>query len=371
MPDGILRLAVLIDADNASAAIIGDILSEVATFGTATIKRIYGDFTTSNLNSWRAMLAEHAIQPIQQFRNTVGKNASDSALIIDAMDLERLTKALDEAPGDESGGEMVEGLEDVETSLVADDQPAEAAEPGQGAFHDPAMPSQTLRAFDAAPGDPRLDGALAQRPAALREIIALVGMQLGRSPAGPSPTLAYRRHGINQDFKEAAVVDVCRGEPDGKRDALCIGDEVSLRSGSAAIGRIGAGLLAPLLAGTDALSTQARLQSMAPARPSRSSRTRCSLSHTPAACQSRSRRQQVIPDPQPISCGSISHGKPLFRTNRMPLSAARCGTGGRPPFGFARSGGSSGSIRLHNSSGRRGLAMSPTTARPHRRSRFC
>jgi uncharacterized LabA/DUF88 family protein len=87
MPDEILRLAVLIDADNASAALIGDILSEVALLGTASVKRVYGDFTTSNLNSWRAVLADHAIQPIQQFRNTVGKNASDSALIIDAMDL--------------------------------------------------------------------------------------------------------------------------------------------------------------------------------------------------------------------------------------------------------------------------------------------
>ena len=55
--------------------------------GHERVKRVYGDFTTSNLNSWRAVLAEHAIQPIQQFRNTVGKNASDSALIIDAMDL--------------------------------------------------------------------------------------------------------------------------------------------------------------------------------------------------------------------------------------------------------------------------------------------
>jgi NYN domain-containing protein/OST-HTH/LOTUS domain-containing protein len=87
MPDDVLRLAVLIDADNASAAVIGDILSEVASLGTASVKRIYGDFTTSNLNSWRGVLAEHAVQPIQQFRNTVGKNASDSALIIDAMDL--------------------------------------------------------------------------------------------------------------------------------------------------------------------------------------------------------------------------------------------------------------------------------------------
>ena len=87
MPDDFLRLAVLVDADNASAAVIGDILSEVASLGTASVKRVYGDFTTSNLHSWRAVLLEHAIQPVQQFRNTIGKNASDSALIIDAMDL--------------------------------------------------------------------------------------------------------------------------------------------------------------------------------------------------------------------------------------------------------------------------------------------
>jgi uncharacterized LabA/DUF88 family protein len=82
-----MRLAVLIDADNASPAVIGPLLAEVAALGTAVVKRIYGDFTMQNLASWRAPLMEHAIQPIQQFRNTVGKNASDSALIIDAMDL--------------------------------------------------------------------------------------------------------------------------------------------------------------------------------------------------------------------------------------------------------------------------------------------
>jgi hypothetical protein len=87
MPDDALLLAVLIDADNASAAVIGDILAEVASLGTASVKRVYGDFTTSNLQGWKAVLAEHAIQPIQQFRNTTGKNATDSALIIDAMDL--------------------------------------------------------------------------------------------------------------------------------------------------------------------------------------------------------------------------------------------------------------------------------------------
>jgi hypothetical protein len=87
MPEDVLRLAVLIDADNASAVVIGDILAEVSRLGTASVKRIYGDFTTSNLQGWKAVLAEHAIQPVQQFRNTTGKNATDSALIIDAMDL--------------------------------------------------------------------------------------------------------------------------------------------------------------------------------------------------------------------------------------------------------------------------------------------
>jgi uncharacterized LabA/DUF88 family protein len=87
MPEDILRLAVLIDADNASASLIGDILAEISKLGTASVKRIYGDFTTSNLQGWKPILAEHAIQPVQQFRNTTGKNATDSALIIDAMDL--------------------------------------------------------------------------------------------------------------------------------------------------------------------------------------------------------------------------------------------------------------------------------------------
>lgn len=81
------RLAVLIDADNARASIIEGLLTEVATFGVASIKRIYGDWTTPNLGQWKTVLLEHSIQPMQQFRYTTGKNATDSAMIIDAMDL--------------------------------------------------------------------------------------------------------------------------------------------------------------------------------------------------------------------------------------------------------------------------------------------
>jgi uncharacterized LabA/DUF88 family protein len=81
------RLAVLIDADNARANIIEGLLAEVAKFGLASVKRIYGDWTTPNLGQWKTVLLEHSIQPIQQFRYTTGKNATDSAMIIDAMDL--------------------------------------------------------------------------------------------------------------------------------------------------------------------------------------------------------------------------------------------------------------------------------------------
>jgi uncharacterized LabA/DUF88 family protein len=81
------RLAVLIDADNAQPSITEGLLSEIAKYGVASVKRIYGDWTTPSLSGWKPILLEHSIQPVQQFRYTVGKNATDSAMIIDAMDL--------------------------------------------------------------------------------------------------------------------------------------------------------------------------------------------------------------------------------------------------------------------------------------------
>jgi len=81
------RLAVLIDADNAQPSITEGLLSEVAKYGVASVKRVYGDWTTPSLSGWKSVLLEHSIQPVQQFRYTVGKNATDSAMIIDAMDL--------------------------------------------------------------------------------------------------------------------------------------------------------------------------------------------------------------------------------------------------------------------------------------------
>jgi len=81
------KLAVLIDAENAQPSIIEGLLAEIAKYGTASARRIYGDWTGTHLKGWKEILLLHSIQPIQQFRYTTGRNATDSAMIIDAMDL--------------------------------------------------------------------------------------------------------------------------------------------------------------------------------------------------------------------------------------------------------------------------------------------
>lgn len=82
-----LKLAVLIDGDNIPSAYIKEMMEEIAKYGNPTIKRIYGDWTKPHLSKWKNLLLENAITPIQQYGYTTGKNATDSAMIIDAMDI--------------------------------------------------------------------------------------------------------------------------------------------------------------------------------------------------------------------------------------------------------------------------------------------
>src|SRR6266540_6303876 len=87
LTEGRQKIAVLIDGDNAQSSLLPQMLVEAGRHGPVTVRRIYGDWTTSNMNSWKETLNFHAFQPIQQFRYTVGKNVTDSAMIIDAMDI--------------------------------------------------------------------------------------------------------------------------------------------------------------------------------------------------------------------------------------------------------------------------------------------
>jgi hypothetical protein len=81
------KIAILIDGDNAQASLLQKMLVEAGRYGLVTLRRIYGDWTTNSMNSWKEVLNYHAFQPVQQFRYTVGKNSTDSAMIIDAMDI--------------------------------------------------------------------------------------------------------------------------------------------------------------------------------------------------------------------------------------------------------------------------------------------
>ncbi|WP_057938359.1 NYN domain-containing protein [Algoriphagus resistens] len=87
MQDKKFNIAVLIDGDNAQAKLIKEILEEVSKYGKATIRRIYGDWTTPHMNSWKEMINLHSFSPIQKFSYTTGKNSTDSSMIIDAMDI--------------------------------------------------------------------------------------------------------------------------------------------------------------------------------------------------------------------------------------------------------------------------------------------
>lgn len=240
---------------------------------------------------------------------------------------------------------------DVIASLVANPESSEAAEPGQRALGNPTMTPKSLFRLDTPPRDATLDAPSPQCLATLCEVVSLVGVELlGTLPRTTSGALDWL-DGIDQFLEEHRVVDVGRREPRRERDALAFDHNMALRARFAAIRRIRAGLAAPPGAATLAESSEARDQSILSASPRRSRSARWRLCQTPAFCQSRRRRQQVIPLPQPISWGSISQGMPLRRTNRMPVRAARSGTGGRPPFGLGLRSGSNGLISFHSLSG--------------------
>ena len=252
---------------------------------------------------------------------------------------------------------MEERFVDVGPPLVADRQAPKARQPSQGALDHPAVSAQALAALDALAGDAHLDVALRERPATARDVIGLVGVQLGGPFARSSAWPFDRADGIEQRLEGDAVMPVGRSQQDRQRDTTTIDDQVALAARFALVRWIRAGLLAPLLAGMLALSRLARRQSIWSAAPRRSSSAWWRRSQTPAACQSRKRRQHVTPLPQPISWGSISHGMPDLSTKMMPVRAARSGTRGRPPFGFGGSGGSSGAMISQSSSTTSGLAI--------------
>ena len=246
-------------------------------------------------------------------------------------------------------------------------QAATMVEPGDGPLDDPTHLSQPAAVTRLAAGDHRLDPTRDQLMPMRIGVIAAVGQQVLRLAFGRADLATDRPDRIDHRNQLLAVILVGLGDLGDQRGAgASVDQQVVLRPGFRPVHRAGAGVGAPKKARRYDASLIAATRSSSPALRRPSSSTSCMRFQTPAQCQSRNRRQQVMPQPQPISCGRSSQAMPVLSTNRMPHRQLRSGTGGRPPLGCGRGGGKSGSIVAHSSSVTSGLAIasSLTVAKP-------
>ncbi|AJX32153.1 Uncharacterised protein [Burkholderia oklahomensis] len=254
----------------------------------------------------------------------------------------------------------------VGAALETNTEATEVVQPSMRAFDNPPIFAQAAAMFGAAFGNYRLDAAIAQRSSMSLGVVTAIGVDHARSAQWVAAQSANRRNRVDQRQQLRDVVDVRPGQDRGERGAVGVGDDVVLGTGSRAIGRVWPSFSPAPTARIDDESTAAREKSIWSAARSFASSSSCKRSHTPAACQSRGRRQHVTPEPHPISAGRSRQRSPVLRTNRMPVSAARFETGRRPGF-FSRrglGGGSNGSISVHNSSSMIGLAISSVSVVP-------
>lgn len=205
-----------------------------------------------------------------------------------------------------------------------------------------AMKHEPIVALDASAGDAILDASQLEVSAASREVIALVRMQFSAPPAWSAPLAAYRWQGIDKFLQDHRIVAVDPGDAKNQRDAMAVRDQVALAAEFPPVRGVGPRVRPPRGLGTLAPSILARLKSSLSALRSSLRSARCRRCHTPAVCQSRSRRQQVMPLPKPNSWGSSSQGMPVRSTKRMPLSACLSLSRGRPPLAEGVTTGSNG-----------------------------
>jgi hypothetical protein len=245
-------------------------------------------------------------------------------------------------------------------SIIANPQPAKLVQPSDGPLHDPsglaqltAMRSSAMANLVSDP--PALQG-LPMRPT----VVATIGLHTLRLAKWPPALARNGQDAIDQWHELRDIVAVGLGQNDVDRCALRVDEEVVLAARTAAIGWVRSTFFPPCSARTDELSAMTREKSswLAPRRWA--SNTRCNRTQTPAFCQARKRRQQVIPEPHPISWGSISQGMPDCRTNKIPVNTWRSSRRLRPGYRLRRRGiGNNGSISCHSASSTSSRAISP------------
>jgi hypothetical protein len=259
---------------------------------------------------------------------------------------------------DDGTTESEERLVNIGTAFVANAQAAELIQPTERALDHPAGSAQAAAMWPArarqSSGDAQSAQPLLMRAAAISPISL---HDFGPLP-WPTGFAAQRGDRQHQGLQLAAVMDVGRGDLGAQRNALGVGAKMMFAARFAAVGRIWPRLKPPKTARTLLESTTARDQSIRSATCRRRNNSRWSFSHTPACCQSRSRRQQVMPLPHPSSSGRSRQAMPVLSTKRIPVKAARSEMGLRPGNFLRRVRvGSKGWITDHNESSMSGFAI--------------
>ena len=254
--------------------------------------------------------------------------------------------------------EEEESLVNIGSTFVAQAQAAELMKPTQRAFDDPAGLAQTAAVGSAFTSQSVSNSQRRQPTVMSGTAVGPISLHDRWTLTRAAELSTQRRNGAHQSTQRLAVVHLGAGQFNTQRNALGIGEKMMLTAFFAAIRRVATRLEPPKTARTLLESTTARDQSIRSAACNRHSSSRWSFFHTPAFCQSRNRRQQVMPLPQPSSLGRSSQPIPVLSTKRIPLSAARSGIRFRPGY-FCRRAlhGSSGSITSHNESSISGFAM--------------
>lgn len=244
-------------------------------------------------------------------------------------------------------------------SFVANFQSAKLMQPSNRALDNPTCLAQATAMCGTPPCQIWGDAQCTKRLAVGGGIVSTVTLDPMRALFGTSTPTRERRDRRDQRKQLGYIMGIGRRERRRERDAPGVADKVVFAARFAPISGIGAGFFPPCIARTEELSTIVRDHSICSAACNRVSSTRCSLTHTPARCQLTKRRQQLTPEPHPISSGRAVHGMPVRNTNKMPVSACRWVIGLRPGCMRRRrfSWGNSGSISSHSASSRIGFDM--------------
>jgi len=266
-------------------------------------------------------------------------------------------------PADFDTTDHQESIVNIVTSFIADAKTAILVQPRKSTLNNPPINPQTTAVIGTPLSQNWLDAPLAEFLAVWFAIISPITQHRNRTPERPADLARNSRNLIDQRQQLCDIVTVGAGQSHRQRDPIGVGHHMVLRALLAAIRGVWACFGPPKTARTEAESTTAREKSIWSACRNLLSNTWWILSHTPAFCQSLRRRQQVMPEPQPISCGRSSQAIPVLSTNRMPVRTTRLDKGFRPGYRNLRFFfGISGSMICHSSSSSIGFAMSSLLA---------